>query len=175
MYFMACAKSICSLDFLLWGIRAALLKAQQEEPHIRPYYAHCILVLIRVRPFSGGGQTDANGDCRCCARREGSDGAMPAYHAARPQQATPDSLHAGTAVPTGAGVWKGELRFQTPALRTGHGAQLTWDNNKGRLLCCSTSPAVSEVKSQWHFIRVQITCQLTVRLLQHLSAAYAIK
>lgn len=85
---------------------------------------------------SGGGQTDADGGCRSCARGARSrwgaaDRAVPARRPARPQPAPPDRVHARTAVPSGAGVWQGELRLQAPPLRAGHGSQLTGDDHKG--------------------------------------------
>lgn len=80
-----------------------------------------------VRPLSVGGQTDAAGG----RQRRGAAGAVPAQHPARPQPAAPDGVHARAAVPSGAGVREGELRLQAPAVRAGHRAQLTGDNNKG--------------------------------------------
>lgn len=59
---------------------------------------------------------------------------MPARRPARPKPAAPDGVHARAAVPVGAGVRQGELRLQTPALRAGHGAQLTGDNDKGTVV-----------------------------------------
>lgn len=87
-----------------------------------PTVSSCFYTLIH---FSGGGQTDA-GNGR---RRRAAAGAVPAQRLARPKSTAPDGVHAGAAVPTGARVWQGELRLQTPAVRTGHGAQFTRDND----------------------------------------------
>lgn len=59
---------------------------------------------------------------------------MLEHRPARPQPAAPDGVHACTAVPFGGGVQEGELRHQIPTVRTGHRAQFTGDNDKGRLL-----------------------------------------
>lgn len=56
---------------------------------------------------------------------------MPARRPARPEPAAPHRLHARAADAAGAGVRQGELRVQAAALRAGHGAQLTRDNDKG--------------------------------------------
>ena len=89
-----------------------------------------------VRHFSVRGQTDACGGRRRSPRprRRGADRDVPAQRPARPKPAAPDSFHARAAVPAGAGVREGELRVQTPALRTGHGAQLTGDNDQGTVV-----------------------------------------
>lgn len=87
-----------------------------------------------MRHFSVRGQSDAGGGGHTRYarwRRRGPDGAVPARRPARPEQAAPDGFYARAAVPAGAGVRQGELRLQTAALRTGHGAQPAGDYDKG--------------------------------------------
>lgn len=125
--------------FIVWfaysDIWAAITEAHplKEGTYFRP---HCKLVLL-LHPFSVRGQTDDSGGSRSWWRR--ADGAVSTQHPAGPKPAAPDSVHAGAAVPAGAGVRQGELRLQAPPLRAGHGAQPTGDNDQGTVAIGSNS------------------------------------